>query len=462
MTPADTQHLRKSLPAFDAPAGGTYRLRDKSLGLAVGGYVTKAIDRSKGTVQSVLSFPGRDYDGDTINPAGGDWHSEFPANPLVNWTHGVPVGRGSVPELKSFDVDGEQLQLPVGVTRFFQSKADTKGLRLFQRDARGVPFAECTPDECLHAAESVARLVFDGIADGVSIEFKPDGVEGKAFWPTGQKSALLGRDEIHWEKWVGMGWAHALQCKNPNAAVIQDKAFRIAETGRFEGGAKVSPIIMKSFAAFRDRKPKYIRVERKAMPDVIDDAPEGVDTIDAPVDDKPAGGGMKPTPTAYMQAIQHLEDGAQALEDLLGGGALEHEKGIAGLEDHIEELRSLCSDLNAQASKMFPDAGFESATKPPAEDAGAEPEVETNDDGAVKNKAFPAGFPVRFRVAKNGTGYERVAAAVTDDDDEPDAATLKALSDETQSILAETRRERRKLDKNNRIKAANDRRARGY
>lgn len=454
MTPAEVEYLRKSLPQNDAVAGGTYRLPGR-LALAVGGYVTKAIDRGKNSVQSVLSFPGRDYDGDTINPAGGDWRREFAANPVVNWTHGVPVARGSVPELKSFDVDGQQMLLPVGTTRFFQSKADTRGLKLFGRDAAGRAVHEYTADECLHAADSAARIVLDGIADGVSVEFKPDGVEGKAFWQTGADSLLLGRPEMHWEKWVGMGWAHALHVKNPNAAVIQDKAFKIAESGRI-GSHAVSPFVLKAFAPLLARKPKYVRVERKAMNDeMLDDAPPGVEDA-APVD---AGGGkgMKPTPTAYMSAIQHLQDGKQAIQDLLDGGALEHEKGIAGLEDHLEELQSLCDDLNAKAGKMFPDAGFEAKDAAPEAEAGP---VETNDDGAVENKAFPGGFPVRFRVAKAG-GYERVETPKAAP--EPDGETVvleKAIADKRDELARRIKRAERREEHRLRVEANNRRNGR--
>ncbi len=449
MTPATAATLKSFLPPHQAPAGGTYRLPGSRLALHCG-YATKSFDRARMTVDSVLTYPGPDYDGDTVNPAGGDWKREFPANPLVNWAHGVPIGRGTIPTLKAFP--GEANKLPVGTTRFFQTKADTKGLNLVGRDRDGRVSTAYSVDECLHAADSAARLVFDGLADGVSIEFKPDGIEGKAFWPTGEKSLLLGRPEMHWEKWVGMGWAHARECKNPSAAVITDKAFRIAESGKI-GSHTLSPLILKSFLPLRDRKPKYVRVERKAMNDDLNDvpAPEGVEDVDPAVPADDAGGqGMKPTPTAIMQACQHLEDGAQALEDLLTGGALEHEKGIAVLTDHIEELRSLCADLTAKAGKMFPDAGFGPAEAAPDAPPEAEPEVETTDDGAIKNKAFPAGFPVRFRTTKAGT-YERITPAA----DEPAPAELKAVGEDTRDLLRELKRERRGLQRDLNLAAKN-------
>lgn len=454
MTPTEAAYLKKALPQREAPAGGTYRLRDKALGLSVGGYVTKAIDRSRGTVPNVLTYPGRDYDGDTINPARGDWRKKFPANPVVNWTHRVPIGRGSVPELKSFDAGGEKLLLPVGTTHFFQSAADTRGLRLFGRDETGREAYQYTPDECLHAAASSARLVYDGIADGVSMEFEPDGPLGEAFWETGQESTLLRRPEYHWEKWVGLGWAHALQGKNPNAAVIQDKAFgaaafRIAQTGTFPGGEKISPIVMKAFLPLKGRKPKYIRVERKAMADEFEDAPAGVDVpaeglADGRVGKGEAGTGMKPTPEGYMAAIQHALDGVAMIEAMIPD--MEHEKGIDGLQDHVEELKACANGLKALGKKLFPDAGFESPDATPESDPA---EVETNDDGAAVSKAFPAGYPVRFRVAEGG-GFERV---------EPPAPAenvrLKALAEQVDRDFEDARRERRDAEKTLRLTIKN-------
>jgi hypothetical protein len=462
--PAELQRLAKALPQLEGRAGETYRLPGGRVALQTG-RVLKSAGVGRMCVQSLLSTDDVDYDGDRINPAGGDWRP-FAANPLVNWEHDVPIGTGTVPVLKAFKVGTETHMLPVGETTFFKSAADCRGLSLRRRDRAGRVVGHYSPDECAHAADSVMQLIERDIASGVSIEFRPAGPEGKAFWQrTGHDSVLLGRPEMHWERWLGEGWAHALHAKNPNAATILgtvrfDKAFRIAETGKFPGGAKVSPLILKAFDAFKGRKPQYARVERKAMPDMdmIDDAPPGVDTPDdVPADGKPAG--MKATPQLILTVIQGVTDLIDHAEGELDGPNVEHEKGSAALRDALEDLRDSAAALNAKAAKIFPDAGFESATRPPEPDAEAEPEVETTDDGAVKNKAFPGGFPVRFRVAKNGTGFERVPAPAADD---PDAATLKAICDETESILAEVRRERRKLEKNNRIKAANDRRARGY
>jgi len=449
---ADVEYLKKALPQWEAPAGGAYRLPGKVLALAAG-YVTKSLDRGRMTIDSVLTYPGRDYDDDTVNPAGGDWQSEFPRNPVVNWTHREPIGRGSVPQLKSFGGH----DLPVGTTHFFQSAADLRGLRLVSRDGRGEPTVPHTPRECLEAAESAFRMVADDVASGVSLEFK-----GTEFWPTGRKSLTLGRDAMHWEKWTGYGWAHALQCVNPNARTILpaaedrlEKAFRIAETGTFPGGQKVSPLILKAFAPLRDRKPKFVRVERKAM-DTIDDAPPGVDTV-APAADKPAGGGMKPTPKLIMTAMQHFKDGTAMIREAVEGETVEHEGGIDILTDYADKFDALLSKMNAEAAKEFPDAGFGSADPTAAEPDGDEMPVETNDDGAITNKAFPGGFPVRFRVAAGG-GYERVETRTDETADAGDATILaKAIADKKAEYERRLRRAERRADRLDRV-AENNRR----
>ena len=480
MKPADLDYLKKSLPLGGADAGA-YRLPGPGRRLALAaGYVTKSIDRARMTVQSVLTYPGRDYDDDTVNPAGGDWTSEFPRNPVVNWTHREPVGRGDVPELRAFDGG----HLPVGTTHFFQSAADLKGLRLVSRDARGEPTVTHTPRECLEAAESAFRLVADDVASGVSIEFR-----GTEFWPTGRKSLTLGRDAIHWEKWTGYGWAHALQCVNPNARTILppdparlEKAYRIAETGRFPGGQRVSPLVLKAFLPLKGRKPQFVRVENKAMPtdddkDYEDDAPEGVDTLDpetgelapgdapAPAGDAPApdeapdaGGPLKPTPKLVMTAMQHFKDGVSMVREAIDGDTVEHEGGIDLLLDYADKIDALLDKMNAEAAKEFPNAGFGSATKPPAEDSGA---VETNGDGAITNKAFPDGFPVRFRMDGRG-GFARVEPPAPDRRaaGDPDPTQLKAMADRVERLEREARRERREAEREARIKARNEARAR--
>lgn len=456
MKRTDATFLTKSLPAGTAPAAGTYRLKGGRLALQAG-YATKAFSATERTAECVLSYPGRDYDGDTINPAGGDWQREFAANPVVNWTHDIPIGRGTTPELKAFTVDGQTLKLPVATTTFFQSAADLRGLRLYGRDGAGNVTHEYRPDECLHAADSAARLVLDGIADGVSIEFRPDGPQGKAFWPTGKKSLLLGRDEMHWERWLGLGWAHALHVKNPNAAVIAEKAFRIAESGKY-GGHTLSPFVMKAFAGMK-HTPKFHRVG-KAMPTDDDDMIEAdptETTATEPADGTPAADPaaapgtdvMTPTPRAFMQGIQALEDAAAGLEDTLTSGTLEHEKGIAGLQDLIDEIRDVSAKANAMAKKLFPSAGFD-----PAGDAVPGSDAPTvNDSGAVTNKAFPDGYPVRFRRAAGG-GYERIkppAKTVAKAQTDPDAARLKALAaqlEENEAFLREAEREQRLAARN--------------
>ncbi len=234
---------------------------------------------SSGPVVSVLTHPGYDLAADYVEPAGGDWVSEFPirvrsdGKGVVNWTHAIPVGLGAV-EHKAIAGDTGELILATGLTDFFQSVGDLNGIDLteYESPSSRTPIGRYTADECLRAAADAEALVRGGYATGVSIEFRPNGpkgsVEGEgAYWDREVKSPMLPRPARHFKSWTGLAYAHARKPVNPGChTVIQDadvevvaKCIRVMETGKV-GEHRLSERVLKSF---RDDAPDLAALVRE-------------------------------------------------------------------------------------------------------------------------------------------------------------------------------------------------------
>lgn len=203
---------------------------------------------------SVLTYPIHDLAGDYVRPDGGDW-SKYPNHPVVNWAHGIPVGRGAV-ELKALEFDGKVTNVAVGYTQFYKSAADLDGIDRTEFDSPTTRKAigQYSIADCLRAAEDAEQLVRQDIATGVSIEFSPKGQYGKAYWDLPEYSPLEKRQARHFEDWWGYGYAHARRPVNAGCRTLIDdgnevieKCLKVAETGRLPGGHELSPLIMKSF-----------------------------------------------------------------------------------------------------------------------------------------------------------------------------------------------------------------------
>jgi hypothetical protein len=184
---------------------------------------------------AVLTYPVKDLQGDFIDPHGLTFKA-FKLNPIVNWEHEIPVGRGSV-EFKSVSLDGQVWRLPIGTTKFFKSANDTRGLKLNKLDANGNVVGQYSANECVEAAEQAKALVCNRVTQGVSIEFRPIDFHaiGKSLarGPQGQAFRFTAADCL--------GWAHCVQPVNPGAMQLLDKSFR--EYDSFH------PMIKKSIAA---------------------------------------------------------------------------------------------------------------------------------------------------------------------------------------------------------------------
>jgi len=412
---------------------------------------------------AVLTYPARDADHDYVRPDGGDWVKK----PVVNWDHGCPVGVGRPVELCPVAIDGATRQLPVGTALFFQSAADLKDVDLtrYEWAANGAsrkPAGRYNPDDCLALAADTHRLVADGAADGVSVEFTPLGTEGHSWWPTGGTSPINARPSYHFDRWKGTGWAFTANPVNAHARVLTDspfylppdspllaKAYRIAETGRFPGGRHCHAAIRKSLTAALPRRPVAVvggyrshtqpAGETQAMPaptrfrkaegdEMMPSADEMMPPADEPMtpdldnvaDD--AGTPMKATPAACMTLMQAIADAADQCDAMAESPDLEHVEGIEAIRQFGESIRQANAMFREQVVAMFPDAGIEVPTDLPADAYAADDSAEmpATADGALIGKSFRKGFPVaRFSLAQVGKSKKLSAA------DAAEVASLK-------------------------------------
>lgn len=416
------------------------------------------------TATAVLTYPAPDLDGDFVRPDGGRWA----ARPFVNWNHDIPVGTGRV-VLKALEDGGATHVVPVGTTRFAERASDLAGVSRVRRDPEtNKPVGTYPLDECLRAAADVWELVDREVATGVSIEFVPAGPRGEAYWPLPGRSAVSGRPSYHFERWDGLGWAHAPEPINRSAGLVIDdlpavgKALRIAETGRFPSGRQITETVRKAFDPLlslprrvvaaggwaggpRDQTTPQPVVE-KAMDEPV--VPETPPADAAP----PPAGGLKPTARAVMTVVQGIYDLCQQADGLLSGSDLEHERGIALLRSAIDKLKAEAGKIHDKAAATFPDQGLErpddesddeddaadDADVDEADDAeagadeledddddvGAADYPEMTGDGAVVTKAFPAGIPgiQRFKLSQLKDIPARPAAG--DDAVDPAVAAL--------------------------------------
>lgn len=357
------------------------------------------------TATALLTFPQRDYQGDYVVPDGGDWtyHRDTDLGRVVNYEHGIPIGRAEKAsgdygvEMQTLNIDGTNHTLPIGTTRFFETAKDCKGLVQGSHNVR----------TALNLAEQCQRLVADDVLTGVSLEFAPDHRYPKSQIAIGL-SPIENRKSYRFEKWIGLGWAHCLMPINNDARTLMpgsfDKAMSLL-TGRKLNGKSLCRPILKSLAPLANlSRPASVRggfttPQRKS---VMADDYEDLTTLGEPdgdeagaMDDMPesdtAAGANKPTPAAIHDLLQAIQDLLMRAEDHLNGPA-ENEKGLKLLNTFKADIEKLQNDLMADASSLFPDAGFE---VPDTVEMGEEEPV--NDEGELKTKAFRKGYPRRFR-----------------------------------------------------------------
>lgn len=359
--------------------------------------LTKSLTVPAGRFAAVLTYPVPDLQNDYVVPDGGDW-SAYPLDPVVNWEHEVPVGRGAV-EMRAVTLPEGEFVVPVGTTQFFESAKCLKGLSLNRYDAAGRVVGRWEPTECLETAAQARRLVDKDLVTGVSLEFEPVKKEKIG------KSLLAKRDAYRFHVWKGLGWAHTATPVNDSARLLDraEKAvkFLTATPGVLPG------VIRKSLAAMaRDltSRPTLVRggwaggdTPRLKEADMARVRKAAGDMPDMPADDltpPELGDGMADAPDAGgpTPAVKTLLDGSQMLMDLCGQvesgmGQSEHMKAKKYAAGICDKLKKLAGEMSDMADKVQAELGGDGDEPEPADDA---PEPDTDDDtGEVMAKAFP-------------------------------------------------------------------------
>ena len=415
---------------------------------AFSGRVYKSAPQS-GPVPAVLTYPIPDYAGDEIRPGGGDWsdcgrYSGMVGVSRVNWTHDIPVGIGNV-TLKALTLGGQTHPVDYGQTTFFRTEADLKGVDLTERQpVTYKAIGTYKTKSVLTAAEQVERLVRDDVATGVSIEFKAAGPKGQAFWDLDAYSELERRQCRHYEDWVGLAYAHALQPVNPGARTLltsdvehMGKAITIAESGRL-GSAPLCEV-MKAFRPLanlaRPNNRISVRVENKAMDDF--DAPPG-GTVAQDEETPVETDGPTPAVKTCLEGAQMLLD----LKDQLNAsiGQSEHKKARKYIAKIIAELEATAEEMSAMGEKVraeLDDSEDDPDPDAPPMDDDAELDddieekafapLERDADGYIVCKSFPNWKPQRAR-------FENLS----------DIKTETVSEAEAKSVLAELDREKRR------------------
>lgn len=326
---------------------------------------------------AVLTYPIVDAEGDFIQPDGGDW-SKYPANPKVDWLHGIPVGRGSV-ELKALKIDGQEWKLPVGTTRFFRTDADLAGIDLRIHDQHGAPTNKSfARGECVHAAAQAKQLVLADLATGVSIELNPH-ESGRSVLG---KSLLRGRPAYHFKSWDGLGWAHTMPGAqvNPGAQTVA-KALELGRSGKLPDGTAMLPTIRKAFDSLLAANPKPKSVVGGFVEKSMDYQPEPAMTDEPPPpDDMATQDTGPPTAKAAYDAAQGCTDLATAIRDAVK--ASEHLKGKAKLLKLADELESVAEDASAVGDMVTSDVGGDDGDPETTDDSDEEPADESGADDA--------------------------------------------------------------------------------
>lgn len=382
--------------------------------------------------EGVLIYPGRDLQGDELDPEGGRYELFERNGRTANLEHGPHVGTGEI-VMKAIPVNGELVNVPVATTTFFKSINDARNVPLPKYDQRGNVVGRYTADECLAYAEQTAPLVLAGDLDGLSVEFRPNG-------PTSYKSLgahpmLPNRDACQFHDYHVLHYAHCNQPVNNNARLLLDddvlpraeKAFKLV----FESPGTLD-LIRKSFRplaeAFRDSRKVVVPV--KTTPNRLVKADMPADPMAAPMPADPAMGGDMAEPSAAPPvSVATATDAAQAILDAMANAesavsASDNpaaKKAILGL---VDAARKHAAKFQAFADKLA--AQLETNDDTPIDAEADAPEPEMDESGMIQSKAFPAYIPAPRRLKKSDVRPPVPRKAAPKGDDPAEVAAVKA------------------------------------
>jgi hypothetical protein len=365
-----------------------------------------------GVVQAVLTWPCPDREGDYVEPSGCDFTPFEQTGRVVDWTHTIPIGRGTVRKAKL-----DNHVVPVGETTFFASDADIgRDIDLSIRDHLGrFTGRRYAKADCRRAADHARALVESDQATGVSLEF----TLRKGFYRKLAETGPAGRPPLAVYKCDVHRYAHAMEPVNPNARTLIpdrfEKAVRLAETGRLPGGEPLSPFILEPLRIFKafPRSPLVVGGwVGEADPDARRKAMDETALMDPPADaappaDEPTGADTTPTAQAAYTLAQGLSDLSAAVGDMLSKG--EHVKGRQKVKKLLDKLAGLADEAAAVAEMVEGDVADEPADDEPAADEESDDDADDTDTYEESGEADdeerkPADEPPAPKLAKAADG----------------------------------------------------------
>lgn len=406
-----------------------------------------AVDASKMNVESVLTYPVHDLDGDYVNPIGGNF-AEHATDPWVDLEHnGFPHGwaRESLEDpsapysvvLKSLTIENKTHILPVGTTWFDpKDRIQAQTFAMIERD----------------------------MLPGVSLEFTKSPLAEPRILKT--VSPINGRKSLHFDVWECHRWTHCRQPVNPGAQTVTKAvtdALIVALQTKKVGDEAMHPTLFKSLshylpAAGKGAKKTTVTVpETKAMPVDADPTQQPPTDYDSPPDssadaDEAGQGDMdggdeggdepKATPTAQSayDFAQQIKDLCEQTLDAIKDG--EHVQGKKALMKLCEKIDAIAEDAVGVGDKVAKDVAGKGDMKPDDEGGGGdgggegdeeEPDTEPDDedDGVMKCMSAPHRKVYR-KAIKRFTAREVQAAPTATTEPAP---TQPAISAEERAAL---------------------------
>jgi len=340
-----------------------------------------SVDTRELTSTAVLSYPAPDLAGDIVVPEGLDFGRHM-ADPRVDLEHrrdpdfgdatvgwarttlGKPGGLYTVRPVPLECHDGRVRNLPVGTTHFDPSdRLQQQAFALVERD----------------------------VLSAVSLEFVPDMRFAKSLGP----SPLEPRDAFEFRRARVEVYTlcAAGVCREALVAKSVYDPLRSVLSANRVGGEELHPTIKKALSHYLPGKPRVVRsgfVAEKAMDEELTPVPDMPDEVpeDVPEDSAPAVNGI----TAIYAHVEALQAACEQLE---------RDAETSDSAEIVKEIHKLCEagralaekakavgdkhDAKLQAAKGGKGGGEEEDEPLPEESEDYEPDMETDEEGALKS-----------------------------------------------------------------------------
>ena len=340
-----------------------------------------SVDTRELTSTAVLSYPTPDLAGDVVVPEGLDFgrhmadprvdleHRRDPdfGDATVGWARTTLDKPGGLYTVRSVPLechDGRVRNLPVGTTHFDPSdRLQSQAFALVERD----------------------------VLPAVSLEFVPDMRFAKSLGP----SPLEPRDAFEFRRARVEVYTlcAAGVCREALVAKSVYDPLRSVLSANRVGGEELHPTIKKALSHYLPGKPRVVRsgfVAEKAMDEELTPVPDMPDEVpeDVPEDSAPAVNGI----TAIYAHVEALQAACEQLE---------RDAETSDSAEIVKEIHKLCEagralaekakavgdkhDAKLQAAKGGKGGGEEEDEPLPEESEDYEPDMETDEEGALKS-----------------------------------------------------------------------------